>query len=81
MSALVFNKALHTPDLVANLVLIEKFDNLGISILFKGGKAYFYDLSGNIFIESKKMNQMYLLDLLPISNTSLQKPGIVLMTP
>ncbi|KAG6881055.1 hypothetical protein C0993_003080, partial [Termitomyces sp. T159_Od127] len=60
---LVFKSALHTPDLSANLISIRKFDDLGFSVLFKGGQAIFSDPSGYPFMVGNKRDRMYLLEL------------------
>ncbi|KAG6899619.1 hypothetical protein C0995_005387 [Termitomyces sp. Mi166 len=60
--------ALHTPDLSANLISIGKFDDLEFSMVFKGRQASFVDPSGRTFMTGEKKNQMYRLDLTPVSS-------------
>ncbi|KNZ81680.1 hypothetical protein J132_11034 [Termitomyces sp. J132] len=55
-SQLIFKSALHTPDLSANLISIGKFDDLGFSVVFKGGWASFVDSSGRTFMTGEKKN-------------------------
>ena len=74
-SMLVFSKAIHTPDLAANLISIGKFDDLGFLVIFKEGKALFQDKSGTVFMEGSKLNQMYLLNLCLVMSVNSLKPG------
>ena len=70
ISQLVFKGALHTPELSANLISIGKFDDLGFSVVFKGGRASFVDPKGKTFMSGEKKNRMYLLNLHPVLSTS-----------
>lgn len=62
-SQLVFRLALHMPELAANLISIGKFDDLGFSVTFKGGKANFTNPAERTFMTGEKRNRMYLLEL------------------
>lgn len=62
-SKLIFRLALHMPDLAANLVSIRKFNDLGFSVTFAGGKASFTDPAGHTFMTGEKKHQMYRLEL------------------
>ena len=62
-SHLIFRSALHMPELAVNLVSIGKFDDLGFSVTFKGGKVNFVDPSGRTFMIGEKQNRMYCLKL------------------
>ncbi|KAG5730746.1 hypothetical protein E4T56_gene3474 [Termitomyces sp. T112] len=71
---LVFRDALHTPDLLANLVSIGKFDRAGFSVIFAHGKAIFSDPDGRVVLVGKGTRGMYLLDdeaPPPLSTTTL----------
>ena len=61
-SKLIFKVALHMPDLVAKLVSIGKFDNMGFLVTFTRGKACFMDPAGNTFITGEKRHRMYCLE-------------------
>ena len=45
-SELVFKRALHTPDLAANLISVGKFDEAGFSATFAAGQVTFKDTNG-----------------------------------
>ncbi|KAH0581205.1 hypothetical protein H2248_012323 [Termitomyces sp. 'cryptogamus'] len=73
MTELVFRKALHIPNLTANLVSIRKFDQAGFSVTFMGGKAVFHDPKSREVLVGHKERGMYLLAALDMAvNTTFQ---------
>ena len=60
-SELVFCRALHTPDLAANLISVGKFDEAGFTVVFTGGKAIFCDAGGREVLVGRQEWGMYLL--------------------
>lgn len=64
MSELVFRSVLHTPDLMANLISIGRFDDTGFFTMFGGGKVVFKDPSRKVVMEGTHTNGLYLLGAL-----------------
>lgn len=61
---LIFNNALHTPGLMANLISIVQFDNAGFSVTFSQGWAVFKDRKGQEVLICRGKDGIYHLDVL-----------------
>ena len=59
---LTFNSALHTPNLLANLVSIGHFNDAGFTIIFGGKTVKFIDPNGTNILTGKWSQGMYLLE-------------------
>ncbi|PPR04698.1 LOW QUALITY PROTEIN: hypothetical protein CVT26_015022 [Gymnopilus dilepis] len=55
--------SIHTPDLVANLVSIGRFDKAGFTVTFGSGKVEFRDPDGDVILNGRGSNGIYLLDM------------------
>ena len=79
---ITFSHAVHTPDLIANLVSISKLDEANCWALFGGGGVTFYDIHNGqtrILMMGARNNRMYLLNVEPqthaLAACSLMKPA------
>ena len=61
---ITYTRALHTPTLNANLVLISTLDRAGITTTFGGGKGVAQKADGTVVLAGKNVNGMYLLETL-----------------
>ena len=71
-TTITFKNAVHTPDLIANLVSISMLDAAGCWTLFGGGGVKFYDIvNGNqrLLMKGEGTNGMYLLNAQPPTTT------------
>ncbi|KAJ3978771.1 hypothetical protein F5890DRAFT_1394961, partial [Lentinula detonsa] len=57
--ALMFENALHVPDVSYNLVSISKLDALGYQVLFGKGIAKFFSPSGTHFLTGYGSDGLY----------------------
>jgi hypothetical protein len=80
-TTITFRNAVHTPDLIANLVSISKLDEANCWALFGGGGVMFYDIYNGqkrTLMTGVGSNGMYLLNVEPQTNAlaalSLVKP-------
>ncbi|EDR06651.1 retrovirus-related pol polyprotein [Laccaria bicolor S238N-H82] len=80
-TTLTFKHAVHTPDLIANLVSISKLDEANCWTLFGGGGVTFYDMhegQKRTLMKGTGNNGMYLLNVEPLTHAltacSLNKP-------
>ncbi|PPR03888.1 hypothetical protein CVT26_000819 [Gymnopilus dilepis] len=55
--------SIHTPDLVAILVSIGRFDKAGFTVTFGGGKVVFRDPDGDAILHGRGSDGIYLLDM------------------
>lgn len=61
---LVFRNALHAPDLLSNLISINRFDKAGFKVVFGGGYVRFNDSTGKEVLRGTGTGGMYLLSSL-----------------
>ena len=80
-TTLTFKHAVHTPDLITNLISISKLDEANCWVLFSGGGVTFYDIhegQKRSLMASRGNNGMYLLNVEPLTHAltalSLSKP-------
>ena len=83
-TTITFTHAVHTPDLIANLILISKLDEAKCWALFSGGGVTFYDIhegQKRMLMKGTGNNGMYLLQVEPqtpvthvLAACSLKKP-------
>ena len=78
---LTFRHAVHTPDLIVNLISISKLDEANCWALFGGGEVTFYDIhrgQKRTLMTGRGNNGMYLLNVEPLTHAltpcSLSKP-------
>ena len=72
-TTIMFKHAVHTPDLIANLISISKLDEVNCWALFGGGGVTFYDLhegQKQTLMKGTGRNGMYLLSVEPQTPTS-----------
>ena len=70
---ITFKHAVHTPDLIANLISISKLDEANCWVLFGSGGVTFYDLHGGqkrMLMKGTGSNGMYLLHAEPQTPTT-----------
>lgn len=64
LSELDFKNTLHAPDLISNLILINRFGQTSFNVTFGEGLVYFWDPNRREVMCGKRTSEMYLLGTL-----------------
>ena len=82
---ITYTRAIHTPTLNANLILVSSFDRAGLSVTFGGGRAVIQKGDGTVVLAARCQKGMYVVDEIndvspevlgsPLAMASLSQPA------